>query len=505
MTILAQSDFESDSVGSLPAGWTAVVGTWAIGTIEPATGSKTLVNTSNVFKDLIRYTGVSASADQVFSIITRAITQNYNSFGVMARLNPSGKSGYAVSLEYGETAGEYTIQISKQDDTGAISLISSRIIISGSITTGSYYNVEIKAIGSTIEGRFWPSGGSRPATASVSVVDTTYTSGLPGLLRINALAGGNDGSNRSIDSFVISDTTVASTIVLFDGPTSGASGSPSSSFTVSTDGSVSSNFVVTMSDGGAGGTFTPATVTLTSASPTKTFTYTPSSGGTKTISVTNNAGLANDTPMSYSAIANSLTDSHVFYSPYNWDFVSGKKSTTCAGAYIKFSVTGTTSVALTFDNSGGGNSTIRWQINGGSWANTQTLTGASPVVTISGITSGATTELKIVIDSVGLTDRWTGPSSAAILTNINVGSGTLLNPTLKSKRSLYYGDSITEGQNTQAGNINSAVDSSVRLLMDLLDSEYGAVGYGFQGYVHTGTGNVPGFNTSYSSFSNGRG
>ena len=58
---------------------------------------------------------------------------------------------------------------------------------------------------------------------------------------------------------------------------------------------------VTPSDGGDGGTFTPTTVGLTTAAPSATFTYTPATDGTKTISVTNNGGLTDPDDISYVA------------------------------------------------------------------------------------------------------------------------------------------------------------------------------------------------------------
>jgi hypothetical protein len=92
----------------------------------------------------------------------------------------------------------------------------------------------------------------------------------------------------------------ASTYTLF-GPSSGNTGVPSTNFTVAlpVGGVVAGTVTVTPSSGGGGGTFTPTTVALTTAAPSATFTYTPASTGTKTISVTNNGGLTNPGNISY--------------------------------------------------------------------------------------------------------------------------------------------------------------------------------------------------------------
>lgn len=93
------------------------------------------------------------------------------------------------------------------------------------------------------------------------------------------------------------------TAVTLTGPTSGTNGVASSNFTVGADGAITGDVVVTPSDGGDGGTFTPTTVTINSGSPTGTFTYTPASTGAKTISVTNDGGLANPSSISYTSNA----------------------------------------------------------------------------------------------------------------------------------------------------------------------------------------------------------
>ena len=75
----------------------------------------------------------------------------------------------------------------------------------------------------------------------------------------------------------------------------------STDFTVELSGGVVGTVTVTPSDGGGGGTFTPTTVALTTLAPSDTFTYTPASTGTKTISVTNDGGLTDPANLTYTA------------------------------------------------------------------------------------------------------------------------------------------------------------------------------------------------------------
>lgn len=109
-----------------------------------------------------------------------------------------------------------------------------------------------------------------------------------------------NGGVTSSGSHPITRTTTATAVTL-SGPTSGTVGTASSNFTVGANGTITGTVTITPSDGGAGGTFSPATVNITSASPTATFTYTAASSGVKTISVTNNGSLTNPATISYTA------------------------------------------------------------------------------------------------------------------------------------------------------------------------------------------------------------
>lgn len=90
------------------------------------------------------------------------------------------------------------------------------------------------------------------------------------------------------------------------GPTSGSVSQASTVFTVKLNpsyGTITSPVTVTPNDGGAGGTFSPASLTLPAGTTTGafTFTYTAASAGSKPIGITNNAGLTNPATISYTA------------------------------------------------------------------------------------------------------------------------------------------------------------------------------------------------------------
>lgn len=93
------------------------------------------------------------------------------------------------------------------------------------------------------------------------------------------------------------------TTYLLSGPASGASGQQSGLFTVAlTSGEgVDGALGLGLSDGGSGGVFTTENPSLTTNAPSVTFRYTPPAdySGTIVISVTNNGGLSNPSPLTY--------------------------------------------------------------------------------------------------------------------------------------------------------------------------------------------------------------
>lgn len=76
------------------------------------------------------------------------------------------------------------------------------------------------------------------------------------------------------------------------GPSTGTVGVASSNFVIGTDNPITSGSVlITPNDGGAGGTFTPASASVSSGTATQAFQYTAASPGTKTLTFANDGGL----------------------------------------------------------------------------------------------------------------------------------------------------------------------------------------------------------------------
>ena len=93
------------------------------------------------------------------------------------------------------------------------------------------------------------------------------------------------------------------TATTLSGPSSGTTGVASGNFTVGANGTITGTVTVTPSDAADGGTFTPTSVAISAGTPTATFTYTPASTGVKTISISDDGGLTDATPLGYTSNA----------------------------------------------------------------------------------------------------------------------------------------------------------------------------------------------------------
>lgn len=120
---------------------------------------------------------------------------------------------------------------------------------------------------------------------------------------------GNDSEAQAANALI---PLIAATGYTDSGPSSGVHGSPSTNFTVmlATGATFVGNQTITISDGGASGTFTPSvgspgtgsvTVTPTNGATSFTFTYTAASSGAKTLTTTNGQNWFDATPLVFTA------------------------------------------------------------------------------------------------------------------------------------------------------------------------------------------------------------
>lgn len=249
-------------------------------------------------------------------------------------------------------------------------------------------------------------GTFTPTTISISSGSPTGTfTYTPSSVGTKAISVTNNGSLSNPSSITYTSNPAPATAVTLTGPTTGASGVASSNFTVGANGAITGTIIVTPSDSGGGGTFTPSTVSISSGAPTATFTYTPASSGAKTLSVTNNGGLSNPSSISYTVTSGPATAVTVTGPSFGTNGIASTPFTVGANG----SITGTIVVTPSDGGAGGTFSPTSASISSGTPNGTFTYTAAS---------SGAKTIS--VTNSGGLSNP-----SALTYTSSAPGSGTL--------------------------------------------------------------------------------
>lgn len=606
MATLYSSNLDGATVGSIAPGWASISGGWKVGTNYPVSGANTFGPVPGQDGDLAVYTsGSTSQANQYWQVSFYYIGGSIGYPAPVCRCSADGQNGYMALLDY--NSGKLYLYARLGGTYVALAFANA------GIDNGQNITVEVSAVGTTIEGRVWPVSGSRPTSPTVSATHADLTAGTVGIYWSNIYSGVSSGADNLtwVDSIAAAATSLAFT----GAPATGTAGVASSNFTVAADGTPSGNVVVTPNDGGAGGTFTPATVTLTPASQSATFTYTAASAGAKTISLTNNGGLANPASVTFTAAATAATaviwgsipssgttgyatsafnvgvngtlsgnvvvtpsdggaggtfsptyvtlnsgtptgaftytpasagnktislsnnsglsnpsgttisvssssgtiavdDANITWSPANWDTLNigdygvsvKSKQTTACGAYFKFSVTGTTSLSLALDTTptaGFGNANmprLLWFVGGGAAQYAQPTDGATSLTLATGLTAGNTYVVEVYLLGTNelMGDRWGintfSPTNALRVAGITIdgGGSVLAHPQIHPNKLVFYGDSIIEGVRA-AGTTTEPGDhgrSAPWFVGPAMNCEYGVIGYGATGWSQPGSGNV---------------
>lgn len=286
--------------GELGASWSALTGSSVVPTIvsnalDPSTGADA--------NALYYASGVPPSADYSVSVTCVAGSALNPIAGPALRMSTSAQTGYFGLLFF--LTGSTIFAIYKYVG-GSIAQVANSGGTSP-VTAGQTYTITLSATGSALTLKvqrssdgYWASGGTW-VESEANCISTTDSS---------ISAAGRAGfwlSKTSAPSVITSisadQSATSATATTLSGPSSGTTGVASSNFTAGANGEITGTVTVTPSDAGNGGTFTPTTVAISSGTPTATFTYTPASTGSKTISISDNGGLTDATPLTYTATA----------------------------------------------------------------------------------------------------------------------------------------------------------------------------------------------------------
>jgi lysophospholipase L1-like esterase len=373
---------------------------------------------------------------------------------------------------------------------------------------------------------FTVSGGTITAqtVASATTATLTFTAPSSGPITITDPSTGASIS-LTINSVTATDFTVS--------PSSQTTspGVATGNYIVTPNGTPSSSVSMAFSDGGAGGTFTPSSLSFTT-SAAKTFTYTPSGGasaGTVMLGLSATGGFSASHNasclVSLGPQTIPVTNASLFWSPGNWDhLVSGTfgisvdtMQATAAGAYLKFGVLGTSNLTVNLDNAtnsafpSGDMPTIRYSIDGAAFTDIQLGPSQTQVVLSTSLSGAHAVEFYFKASSTksGYADAWgssgVSPTNVLRIKGIVIdGGASITAPTLLSKRMIIFGDSITAGEHVNTDGSDDATQSFAPLLARALGAEFAQIGYGGQGWEVAGASNVAAFKTAYAFYSAGR-
>lgn len=214
-------------------------------------------NYSNMFIDEFSFTGGAPTFDAASSFASASTTPTTGSIAV-AGSGPDLVLGMEGSYDTGgdsHTVGNGTLIYSDNTITGTQLGFCSEYVLNAVSATNLAFNLS-------------PTGNWRASGISMKIVASSITYTLTG-------------------------------------PSSGAVNSPSTNFTLTPSGSVTSD---TITFSAASGTFTPTSLTFTNSSAAQTFTYTPASSGVKSLTLTSaDSSTITGSPASYTATAVGFT------------------------------------------------------------------------------------------------------------------------------------------------------------------------------------------------------
>ena len=530
MAIIYSTNFDSDTANQLPTGWVnAYGGDWKVTTTNPVSAPNAFDGANSVTLN----TGITSITDGEMLWECKYDTKYHSPY-----IRGNTTSGGYLLLFSGTPVDSITFFQRASSDWGVISSGHS-FSVAGSPTTGDTISFGVKIVGTAIELTGWKKGTTRPTSGTGFLSLTSSLHNSAGYFGFYSQGYNNPPvDNLSINDLGGGGGSPATTYTL-TGPSTATVGSPSSNFTITITGDTSVSSVFTPSDGSGGGSFSPTTVTIPAGTNgTGTFTYTPASTGSKTISTTNNNSLTNPSSITLTASAGGSTqtiavdNAAITWSPGAWDTINVgtygvsvlSKQSSSTGSYFKFKVNACTDVSLLIDSSisnsisAGNRPSLTYAVNYGARTTTQ-ISAQSSIALVSGAAS-ADRVFEIWLMSVENSGGTRFSSSAGTsFTNgvriqglqINSGASMAAYPIIKSKKLIYWGDSIVEGvfagvgfgNNNQSTSNNDPLSTSIPALAYALDCEYGQVGYGGQGWEVAGSADVT-FANGWNKFATDR-
>ena len=250
------------------------------------------------------------------------------------------------------------------------------------------------------------SGSFTPATADLDAVTTSvtfkYTPSTAGTHTISTTNSSTLTDPAGV-TYTATNAPATAVAVTLPSPAGGYAGTASGNILVAVNGTLSGTVHVTMSDGGAGGSFSVGTITLNASTLSANTTYTPavSRNTPVTISETNDGGLSDDTGKTYTVNRPTFSAS-----PSSIGLNQAGVSVTLTGVGTRwltntptFTLSGVSGVALTgqsVTNNTTAVLTVSTMTTPGSLTVNETASGGSCMLTVS-----STISIDVSTDSFG--------------------------------------------------------------------------------------------------------
>lgn len=339
---------------------------------------------------LIYNTTAPGSADYTVTANVRFVADyagTQNDIGITLRTDPTNRS-YFYFFAHRTSGGSWTWQCYTRYNGGSFSPVTL-----GSFTPSfpSTYEMKVSIVGQTA---ICYVNGTQ--VGSSQAVDSNVTAA--GYVGIFTSLGSADTDASGVHfADITGATAAAATAYTLTGPSSGKVTVASTNFTVTPNGLFTGT--VTPASSGSG-TFSPASLTWSSETVGKTFTYTPSStaGSPHTISTTNSGSLTNPSSLSYVVVGLITVTSPVQYRTYQRNRTTNQATFTVSGSIAGFS----------------GSQTVEASFNGSAYATVAT-----------GVTSSFSGSFTASSGQGNLTVRIAGDASTAV-TVPTVGVGEVI-------------------------------------------------------------------------------
>ena len=299
-------------------------------------------------------------------------------------LQVSGQSGYTAS----DSAAAGSVFIAEfqsfNDITQSISVSPTSVLTSSTVRT-----LMITGVGTNFSGSpFIVSAGSLTAQTVNSATSATLMFSAPSTAQTVTITDTISGKTCTLTV-----AAAATDFSLLPSPLSAFADVASGNVTVQMNGTLSASETIALSDGAAGGTFSPSSLSFSTSDTSKTFTYTPASGAGGTAPTLTASGTGAFTAshgitcnVSSGPVVVPATDANMHFSPYAWDpnIVSGHRRCLGPGGYLKTAFSGTSAVLNLSVPSG--SPQVRWSIDGGAYSTAQITTGTLSLAV--GLSSG---------------------------------------------------------------------------------------------------------------------